>query len=116
MKRFSLVFVSFVFAALFFSPASWGFERTGVVVDTMNAGQYTYLEVETPSGKYWAAVPKMKIVVGDQVDVSPGGEMRNFFSPSLKRTFESIVFTSRVKVLGESKPGENTAPEADSTH
>ncbi len=110
MKRFSKVFVLFVFAALVFAPASHAFERVGVVVETMNSGNYTYLQVETQKEKYWAAVPQMKLSVGDQVDVAPGGVMQNFFSPSLKRTFESIIFTSSVKVVGKS------TPEPDSKH
>lgn len=114
MKRFSLLFTALVLAGLVFAPLSRGFERSGIVVDTMNSGQYTYLEVETPNGKYWAAAPKIKLSVGDRVDVSPGSEMKNFFSPSLNRTFESIVFSSGVKVIGNSESGQ-AVPEGHST-
>jgi len=81
--------------------AAIAIERTGVVVTTMNAGSYTYLEVETKSGRYWAAAPQLELAVGDQVDVAPGSEMKDFFSPTLKRTFDSIIFTSSVKVLAK---------------
>lgn len=97
------------FMGAWVSPAL-SFERTGVVVDTMTAGLYTYLEVDAASGRYWAAAPKMKLAVGDQVDVAPGSEMKGFFSPSLNRTFESIIFTSSVKVIGKGSPTAKAPP------
>jgi hypothetical protein len=86
------------------------FERTGAVVTTMTSGIYTYLEVETKGGRYWAAVPKMVLAVGDQVDVAPGSEMKDFFSPSLNRTFPSITFTSSVKIIGKGAPPAKSSP------
>jgi len=86
------------------------FERTGAVVTTMNSGLYTYLEVETKNGRYWAAAPKMELAVGDRVDVAPGSEMKDFFSPSLNRTFPSIIFTSSVKVIGKGSPPAQSSP------
>ncbi len=85
-------------------------ERTGAVVTTMDSGLYTYLEIETKSGRYWAATPKMDLAVGDQVDVAPGSEMKDFFSPTLNRTFDLIVFTSSVKVIGKGAPPAKSSP------
>ena len=93
----------FAFMAIGVSPAL-AVERTGVVVDTMTKGIYTYIEVKTASGQYWAAVPKMKVKVGDQVDVAPGSEMKDFYSPSLDREFPSIIFASSAKVIGKRSP------------
>ncbi len=113
--------VLFFFAALFavsmMEPGTASaFERTGAVVTTMTSGLYTFLEVETKAGRYWAAAPKMDLAVGDQVDVAPGSEMKNFFSPSLNRTFPSIIFTSSVKITGKgappAKPSPSRPPEA----
>ncbi|MBI3812137.1 MAG: hypothetical protein HY283_08030 [Nitrospirae bacterium] len=105
-----------VFVAALFTVSTIGtgtaaaFERTGAVVTTMNSGLYTYLEVEAKSGRYWAAAPKMVLAVGDQVDVAPGSEMKDFFSPTLNRKFETIIFTSSVKVIGKSAPLAKSSP------
>ncbi|HEY4485170.1 MAG TPA: DNA-binding protein [Nitrospiria bacterium] len=112
LKILSVCLSLFLLNAL--APASEAaFERTGKVLTTMTAGLYTYLEVETKSGRYWAAAPKMALSVGDSVDVAPGSEMKDFFSPSLNRKFDTITFTTSVKVIGSAK-SVPIAPEAKS--
>ncbi len=105
MKHF--LSIGFFLVAAFVLPPQLvlGFERIGVVVDTLEGGQYTYVEVETPGGRYWAATPKIKVSTGDRVDVTPGSEMKDFFSPTLKRSFKIIVFTPSVKVIGKGENG-----------
>jgi hypothetical protein len=104
MKRIMLVIAVYCVFALIGVGSADAFERNGVVVATMNAGIYTYLEVETGGGRYWAAAPKLNLAVGDQVDVAPGSEMKDFFSPTLNRQFDTIVFTGSVKVIGRGAP------------
>ncbi|HET6464580.1 MAG TPA: hypothetical protein VFH55_03100 [Nitrospiria bacterium] len=101
MKAIWILLAALCAATMVGPGAAVAFDRTGVVVTTMNAGSYTYLEVKTKDSRYWAAVPQMELAVGDQVDVAPGSEMKGFFSPTLNRTFDSILFTSSVKVLGK---------------
>jgi hypothetical protein len=101
MKAILILFAALCAATMVGPGTAVAFDRAGVVVTTMNAGSYTYLEVETKGSRYWAAVPQMELTVGDQVDVAPGSEMKSFFSPTLNRTFDSIIFTSSVKVLGK---------------
>ncbi|KAF0219741.1 MAG: OB-fold tRNA/helicase-type nucleic acid binding [Geobacteraceae bacterium] len=67
---------------------------SGKVVEIMNTPEYTYLNIEKKSGeKQWVAVPSMKVKVGDDVELSPGNEMGKFTSKTLKRTFDSIIFS-----------------------
>lgn len=110
MKNFLVFFAALFAVSMFGAGAAVAVERTGSVVTTMDSGLYTYLEVETQSGRYWAAAPKMTLAVGDQVDVAPGSEMKDFFSPSLNRTFPMIIFTSSVKVIGKSAPPAQSSP------
>jgi len=70
----------------------------GKVVETMEGGGYTYLCLEKEGKKMWAAVPPMQATVGQEVAVSPGMEMTNFSSTSLKRTFDKIIFSSGATV------------------
>jgi hypothetical protein len=109
MKASWILFAAMCIATMVGPGTAAAFDRTGVVITTMNAGSYTYLEVETRDNRYWAAVPQMALAVGDQVDVAPGSEMKSFFSPTLNRTFDSIIFTSSVKVLGKDASPEKPA-------
>jgi len=66
---------------------------SGKVVETMNAGGYTYVNLEKNGKKTWVAVPQMTVAVGQEMTLQSGQEMRNFTSKSLNRTFESIIFS-----------------------
>ena len=67
---------------------------SGKVVEMMNSGSYTYVNIEKDGKKTWVAVPRMKVVVGQEISFQPGMVMSNFTSKTLKRTFETIVFSS----------------------
>ncbi len=66
---------------------------SGKVVETMNSGGYTYVCLENSGKKTWVALPATAVKVGQQIACQPGGEMRNFTSKTLKRTFDSIIFS-----------------------
>jgi len=65
----------------------------GTVLETMNSGGYTYLQLDTGAGKPWVAIPQAKVAVGDKVSCQPGMVMKNFSSKTLGRTFDSVVFS-----------------------
>ena len=66
---------------------------SGRVVETMNSGGYTYVNIERDGKETWVAVPQMKVVVGQDVSFQPGMVMSNFTSKTLNRTFKTIVFS-----------------------
>ncbi len=66
---------------------------SGKVVETMNAGGYTYVCLEKKGKKTWVAVPEMRVSVGQEAAFQPGAEMINFKSKSLNRTFDRIIFS-----------------------
>lgn len=69
---------------------------SGKVVETMDSGGYTYVNIESSGKKTWVAVPKTKVAVGQNISFLPGAVMNNFQSKTLDRTFESIVFSGGV--------------------
>jgi hypothetical protein len=77
------------------APADNGL--SGKVVETMNAGGYTYVYLDNSGTKTWVAVPQTAVKVGQQITCQPGQVMINFTSPTLKRTFESIVFSGGLR-------------------
>lgn len=64
----------------------------GRVAEKIDAGQYTYLRLETPAGESWAAVPKANLEVGAQAIVLGAAWMENFTSATLSRTWPRIAF------------------------
>src|SRR6266567_1259852 len=66
---------------------------SGKVVETMDAGGYTYVLLEKSGEKTWVAVPQTKVTVGQEIACQPGMEMANFPSRALNRTFEKIYFS-----------------------
>lgn len=75
-------------------PSGSGFTAvSGKVVETMDSGGYTYICLEKGGKKVWAAVPTMKVSVGQELKLQPGMEMVNFKSASLNRTFDSVIFS-----------------------
>jgi hypothetical protein len=78
---------------------------TGKVLETMDAGGYTYLNVETAAGAKWIAVNQAAVEVGEEITFMDGVVMQNFFSKTLDRTFPEIVFSPGLV-------GKNAAPPA----
>jgi hypothetical protein len=66
-------------------------------VETMNASNYTYINVEENGKTFWIAVPQMEVKVGENLYFSKSMEMKNFKSETLNRTFESVLFVDDLK-------------------
>ena len=67
----------------------------GKVLETMNAGGYSYVYIEQADGKKtWVAAPPMEVKKGEELTFQPGFEMSNFTSKTLNRTFDKIIFTN----------------------
>ncbi len=86
---------------------------SGKVVETMDAGGYTYVLIEKKGKKTWVAIPQTTVAVGQQIAFQPGQEMKGFKSTSLKRTFDSIIFSAGV--LSEPIAG-NAGKKAEAPH
>ena len=73
---------------------------TGTVVETVNAANYTYVQVDTGKEKIWAAAPQFPVKVGDKVTVPAGMPMKNYQSKTLKRTFATVYFVTAISGPG----------------
>jgi len=69
---------------------------SGKVVETMDSGGYTYVQIDNGGKKTWVAVPRTKVVKGQDISFYPGSEMYNFESKTLNRTFDTIIFSGGV--------------------
>jgi hypothetical protein len=95
------------------APASAQFEGKaikGTITQTMDAGGYTYIQLDNAQGKVWVAIPQTKVTKGQEVTAKPGMVMADFESKTLKKTFDVIVFSSglggdKIAGHGNKKPG-----------
>jgi hypothetical protein len=85
---------------------------TGKVLESMNSGGYSYINLQKKSGsKIWIAVPETRITVGDQMSFKEGLVMTNFQSKTLKRSFDSIIFSNGI--IAQPKSEVVTTPPKD---
>jgi hypothetical protein len=75
------------------------YPHQGKVLDAMDASIYTYMQVTTDKDPIWIAASRIKVAKGDTIGYPNGAVMKNFFSPSLNRTFDTILFLDKVEVL-----------------
>jgi len=70
---------------------------SGKVVQKLDASIYTYILLDDGAGnETWAAVPKTELEIGEPIALEGGTVMRNFYSKTLNRTFDSILFATGV--------------------
>lgn len=81
------------------SAATGKYPNQGKVLETMDASIYTYMQVSTDKGPVWLAASKTKVAKGATIGYPNGAVMKNFHSPSLNRTFDSIIFLDKIEVL-----------------
>jgi hypothetical protein len=67
---------------------------TGKVLEKLDGGGYSYFLLEQEGKKTWVATPPTEGKVGDTMSFLPGGEMKDFKSKSLNKTFDSIIFSN----------------------
>lgn len=78
----------------------------GRVSETMDAGGYTYVHLERAGESVWAAGPRGKVEVGEELGVSLAMKMDDFRSETLNRTFDTVYFVSGFE-RGTSAPVAN---------
>lgn len=66
---------------------------SGKVLETIDGGGYTYVNLQNGPEKVWVAIPLTKVKVGQQLSLMPGFEMKNFTSKGLNRKFDKVIFS-----------------------
>lgn len=76
---------------------------TGRVISTMESGGYTYIQFEEKGKKLWVACPVTAVYEGEIIKFYRPMVMKDFYSKTLDRKFETIFFTGSVMVMDEGK-------------
>jgi len=79
---------------------------SGKVLETMDSGRYTYVQIQAHGKKTWVAIYKTPVKVGQNVTFKPGIEMVNFESKTLNRKFDKIYFSEGL-ITPEDKPDKS---------
>jgi hypothetical protein len=105
MKYIASLTATLLFVVVLGGNSAGAGSFSGKVAETMDAGGYTYVLVDTGTNKMWAAATKFPVKKGDAVTVPDAMPMSNFRSDSLKRDFPLIYFAGSITVIGA-----NSAP------
>jgi hypothetical protein len=107
MKKITSVFAALAFVAAWAGNHALAGQDgfSGKVTETMEAGGYTYVLVDTGSNQLWAAAARFPVKKGDSVEVPDSMPMSNFQSKSLNRTFPVIYFAGSIAVNGAKSSG-----------
>ena len=76
---------------------------TGIVVETMTAGGYTYANMKKNGITEWVAFPPTTVKVGQELSFTGCMLMTDFQSKTLNRTFPTIQFCSAVREKGDTE-------------
>lgn len=79
-------------------PAVKNLTIEGQVVSTIDANEFTYIEVSHSDSVEWIAVPLMSISPGSTVRFEEGIVMTDFFSKLLQRSFPRLRFVGEIVV------------------
>lgn len=82
-------------------PAATELPNQGKVLSSMDANDFTYIEVDRGGRIEWIAAPKMAVTPGNTIRYEDGSPMTNFYSKLLKRTFPQVLFVGHVAVTAQ---------------
>jgi hypothetical protein len=80
-----------------------------VVREVIQTSNYTYLRVEKNKKEEWIAITRQQIDEGAVIYYEPGLEMKNFQSPELGRTFETVYFVQEISTESAGQPNPHGA-------
>jgi hypothetical protein len=83
------------------APPGVKLTSTGKVLEVVDSPMYTYLKVSGDKGPIWLAAYKIDVTRGSTVKYSGGIPMQKFYSKSLNRTFDLIIFVEALELVME---------------
>jgi hypothetical protein len=101
MKKSLALLLLLGIAPVWATPKLDGGPFQGEVLESINAGSYTYLRLKTMDGEVWAATMQATYAKGAHLQLHDPMLMTDFESKALGRTFPEIVFASAVSTEGQ---------------
>ncbi len=91
-------------------------QHVGRVTEVIHAGNYTYIELDEEGKEVWLASQPLDVTAGEKIEYIGGVPQKNFQSKTLGRTFEDILFITRIKVLNRDSEKEKPEASDDKRH
>ncbi len=95
-------------------------QHTATIVEARKGEKYIYLEIEETGSKTWiATIPSFlggEVKTGDRVQYSGGVEMTDFKSKELDKTFDKILFITKIKKVDAPQLKDLEHVPADNYH
>ncbi len=85
---------------------------TGTIIETMNAGGYTYAHLKNGTGDAWIAAPEFDAKMGEPISAALDMPMRDFQSRTLNRTFPLLYFVQEIGRNGQPLVGRSQGAPA----
>ena len=108
VKRFTLAILMMIVPFVATQGNAESMSHSGIVLETIDATNYTYINIDEGGNKYWIAAPHMSVDKGARVNFTEQLEMTDFTSKTLDRTFDRLKFVGKVHIESSS---EGTAVE-----
>ena len=80
------------------SKSSEPLTKKGKVLSSIEAKNFTYIEVQDGSKKFWVVSPTVAVKTGNTISYADAPLQPKYHSASLNREFTNILFTTRVVV------------------
>jgi len=80
------------------SKAEQGLPATGKVIDAIQAGGYTYMELSNNNNRFWVAAKLVRVQPNDTVSWDSATTVTNYTSFALNREFSKIYFVKNIRV------------------
>lgn len=111
MKKCLALLLFFGIVPVWAAPKLDGSPFQGDVLESVNAGSYTYFRLKTRDGEVWAATLSTNLPKGTKVQLHDPMLMTDFESKAMGRTFGEIVFASAVSTehSGVATPAQQMA-------
>lgn len=103
--------ILFVISIMFTGAAGFSEEQSapgirshiGTVIETQKVGHYIYLLLDVEDNELWIStfakyLPK-DIAAGDKVEYAGGLLIQGFNSPSMNKSFETMLLISKIRVI-----------------
>jgi len=84
-----------------------------VVKESVDGGDYLYLNVDENGETYWMAISNMPVTVGDTYYYDGGMVMKDFESKQLEKTFDKITFAEGLRTTEKTAESNQTNPHVN---
>ena len=88
--------------------------QRGVVAEMVEVDNYTYIRLEAVGDEVWIATLPVWVSPGDIVEFSGGAVMKDFYSDTLGKTFDTILFVEDLQISDQSQ-GQDIVANAHSS-